>query len=1172
MKSPHSPVCQETDFGSSLRNSLTSFQVSQTVSSLLALALIAWTGSALSETRIAIVADSESASTEALLTAQLANEEELQLLDRSSLNLLEGERTLGPAGAKAKLAGADMLAFVEHLSGTEPPLVTLRVVETDSGDVLLHRFFPDDSATTGTITALAKEIRSLAGEIGLPDRSKRIPVALLGLRFELPQRENPAREYALNQLLALELQQQPGLRVIERWQSEALLFERIAKTNLDSTPESGSLLIDGILSEKPETFALSLRLREGANAAGKRIEIEHKKDDLAGLARAIVAQIPGSTGTGSAAAHSSEAEGSLFSKLSLWALVNGLTDEAIAAAETAALLSPNDPDTLIQRARAYSFRSWPKRLVDDFLQYEDLIPKGFSPKESLQDASHSLLLLRDLDSKLSTSPPLDPERRDALDKIRIRLAYSAACVIRRVYDGKQEGVAAAELAALKRLLKERIEVMATSPSDDTRTSLAETFISWTSAWSENAVEAINSFELLLGLDLGEMEQQKEFLYLAFTSGLFTEFGHHGDRNYSPMHGRLLLSGETRARDKQEWLKCAAEIAERTALRDKILGLTLSGYLLRDNKVELMPVIERLAALVWDERETLTTRSTLLFSCAKLVFSELSQGERSGNIADFNRRYLSYLLEDAKSPNPFAFSILADHHIQWTTTDAEALLDSLNRNRQRLRSVAPNSTNADKNLDLLASKLSRSISVTTKAPIPHPIPSTNKPLPPDSNTLTVRELINPELLLRTSPLELRGFAILPTFYRVFQDDTSEIWAIHNRGIFRFKPDTEEPPRYLYLPGRAMSRPMEALPGMPLPTNGLPPPTVSKPIELAVLREHLAVTIDDDVWVADKNKGNWWEKIPVPPANYSVSGSGERFFLIFKPTRGSKELESGILAYNPLTREVEVIASSLREFSENSPDGRANWTPEFAFPYKNGIVVAGESIVETNRIHELFYRDNETKAWKRILEDIHRISNHTFDHSEGNILTFGDKGSGGGSDINAIVRFPGDGSVPELIAIVQDSPSPSIDFIQGLKPNDTPQWIIPDQVSRVPPDRLRNTAFVQKGDRLYLLTVDLEFQNKRAPSKPTLHVLESSGRLTSIPLRFQVPLNLPNRENLVPDFIARLENSNPTSGALFHTETALYAGAGTQGMSAPVGFWRIPFAEIEAFVTKTTINQP
>src|SRR5690606_34231268 len=137
----------------------------------------------------------------------------------------------------------------------------------------LFRLFPSGTGEGESVQDLAGEIAALVSRLQPGERKSAIPVALLGLRFELPQKEHPAREYALNQVVASALHRAPGLRVLERWQSEALLFERIAMAADDSPIESGAIYIEGVLSEKAGSIHLALTLRRAEQSVTKSIEI-----------------------------------------------------------------------------------------------------------------------------------------------------------------------------------------------------------------------------------------------------------------------------------------------------------------------------------------------------------------------------------------------------------------------------------------------------------------------------------------------------------------------------------------------------------------------------------------------------------------------------------------------------------------------------------------------------------------------------------------------------------------------------------------------------------------------------------------------------------------------------------------------------------------------------------
>lgn len=1093
------------------------------------------------DVRFAIVSDSASASLEALLATRLSDLPSVSLLERTDLDELLSEKSLSALGKKIELAGADYLIVLEGHEDTNPPLIGARIVESATGSIALFRVFPGGETGKGAVDLISQEAARLASRESSPKEAKDTSVALLGFRFELPQKEHPAREYALNQIIASTLHSAPGLRVLERWQSEALLFERIAKAADNDPVETGAILVDGILSEGQGKVRLSLRLRAGADGETTKIEIERNADDFMGVAEEVVAAVLKRTHSAPLAARDPKAEADLQVKLSNWAMVNGLAEESVAAAETGMALSPVDPGSIFASVKAYAFRAWPNPPAMDSLGYTDHFPAGFEPAPHLRDALQALNRLDDLERVAAKSAL--PEDFPDLEKESLRTTFDLACLCRRIQEGGLRDTVLVDFRALQDRLRGKVETLARSSSLEIRTDVGFGLIAWPTAWSPDAASAFNSMDQLLKMDLGPNHFRMDPVRMVLADALFNEFGNHGARNYLPKTGRLLPDPKTKEQDRAVWLDKAEEMSRREAVRDKITGSTILLALSRTDESRRARVVEEVSKLAWEHRQLLTSEDApFLLSSMKMLFLELSDGTAPAPVSDFNRRFLTYILEEVEKPSSSCFELFSDELLSWKAEDAAALAILIDKKKEKLTASSQAGSRIERSLQYLVSHLRQS-------PAPSTSPGMARRTAPAAATPPAPAPPSPEGALRVTRWMSPAAAVygswtaFQNYESVIQDESGELWTMNRQLLIRFMENAPDNARHLFLPKV----------------------TRSGFISFAVLPKHVAITTGGEVWIVDKDNGNWWERIPLPVSEYHLTASKGRLFMIYRPAYKSDDRESGILSYDPETRKVSVVTSSRKEASGVGPDGRADWVPHHAFLHGNAIAVAGELVSESGSGHQLYLQAGD-QSWSRPLGPDSLIGQRFSNGDGGSILTLGAGSYIGASDTEQVVLFPAAGGAPELLARLA---SPRVTPVYDSKPAlpGEPRWIIPENLCKVDPMFSRKCSALYHDGRLYLASADFERQFKLAPTNRFLHVFDRDGSVRSLPLDFAPDTNAENRPGLSEEHLQRLRESGPVPKGLIAGNDGLILCSGRSTYTAIDAIWKIPFSEIDALLQTT-----
>jgi len=650
---------------------------------------------------------------------------------------------------------------------------------------------------------------------------------------------------------------------------------------------------------------------------------------------------------------------------------------------------------------------------------------------------------------------------------------------------------------------------------------------------------------LLKMDLGPNHYRMDPVRSVLANALFNEFGNHGARNYLPQTGRLLPDPKTKEQDRAVWLEKAEEMIRREAVRDRITGSTILVALTRTDESRRARVLEEVSNLAWEHRQLLTSEEApFLLSSMKMLFLELSDGTAPAPLSDFNRRFLTYILEEVEKPSSSCFELFSDELLLWKAEDAAALATLIGKRRENAAAGGQSQSRTDRSLQYLATRMQPKSATPrptvmvrgkgTASEPPAPVP----PSPPGA--LRVTQWMSPAAAVYGS------WARYQIYQGVTRDDSGELWTMNPHLLIRFSEDTPDSPRHLFLPKVVRS--------------GL--------ISFAVLPKHVAVTLGGEVWIVDKDNGNWWERVPLPVTEYHLSSSNGRLFMIYRPAHNSDDRESGILSYDPETKEVSVITSSRKEASGIGPDGRADWEPRHAFLHGNAVAVAGVLVSESGSAHQL-YLQKEDLSWSRPLGPDSLIGQRFSNGDGGSLLTLGAGNYIGASDTEQVVLFPAGGGAPELLArLASPRETPFYDTKPAL-PGE-PRWIIPDALCQVDRAFSRKCSAIHHDGRLYLASADFDRQSGLSAINRYLHVFDRDGSVRSLPLDF-APDNTGNRPGLTNEHLERLRQSGPVPTGIIAGVDGLLLCSGQTHYTSIMAIWKIPFSEIDALL-KTTAPAP
>lgn len=317
----------------------------------------------------------------------LQKNEELVFLERTNLPKLTEELLLHDFLAKARWESCDVLILLNTFAAPQADgerLWIVRVISTRTLQTLGLWVYPEKAADASSLAvSLAARLGPLLGEGGVFNEGRVVSVSLL--RAETPALNAMAE--GATYLLGAQIQNQPGLSVIERWNVWDPGFEQWLRRTEPADIRKPDIFVEGMLVETKGGAGLRLAINGAFVTFEGRGGDASLKDVSAAAARAI-------GGGGPATAVRGE-EAVRFEKDARWFWKWGSFRRAFAAADTAIHLGSVSPETRYIRALAYMRVPRDHGYVSN-LQYADT-----PTEEAFQNS------LRGLQCFLENVPPSD---------------------------------------------------------------------------------------------------------------------------------------------------------------------------------------------------------------------------------------------------------------------------------------------------------------------------------------------------------------------------------------------------------------------------------------------------------------------------------------------------------------------------------------------------------------------------------------------------------------------------------------------------------------------------------------------------------------------------------------------------------------------------------------------
>jgi len=324
--------------------------------------------------RTAIIAPNGFQDYEVLLSAALAESGQFDLVERTELVRVIGERELGELNAEsekraATLVGADMLVVIDPVRVDGRGWI--RIVATATGAVLGTALLPEKPAV-----GWGNDTAKWVAERCKPGRALGIPLVIMVLKSPLG---NTAEERSMSARLALEMSQFPDITLLERWRLGDSGLEKQLLSD-ESAFLASALVVEGTTYVEAGGGKMELLLRPstGGEAIFRRAFESPTPDGLvrsgaAALAEAVklpraAPQGIGQTKDSEVASHVARGE---------WALRWGSASDASEAFETAlALDSPDKARVMALKANADARGAKFKIVINDDRRANSEFPEG----------------------------------------------------------------------------------------------------------------------------------------------------------------------------------------------------------------------------------------------------------------------------------------------------------------------------------------------------------------------------------------------------------------------------------------------------------------------------------------------------------------------------------------------------------------------------------------------------------------------------------------------------------------------------------------------------------------------------------------------------------------------------------------------------------------------------
>jgi len=244
----------------------------------------------------------------------LTDVKEVTLLERTQIRNILAEQKLSAAGLTdpatavklGTLLSVEMFLFAERVKLPQPanappgvqspagpqapPICRVQVIETKTG-IALAAGMVEEVALGGDGSELKGMIRRAMVTRALPPSERRY-IGLLGVRSEDPGNALDGKAQALWTLLSCDLQDCPGMVLLDREHLQRLREEK-ALTDAEQALKLSTVLIDGGIrrSEVKDKLELTLLLRSLAGGEPERLSLTFAQDDLSAVRKELIAAL-----------------------------------------------------------------------------------------------------------------------------------------------------------------------------------------------------------------------------------------------------------------------------------------------------------------------------------------------------------------------------------------------------------------------------------------------------------------------------------------------------------------------------------------------------------------------------------------------------------------------------------------------------------------------------------------------------------------------------------------------------------------------------------------------------------------------------------------------------------------------------------------------------------------
>jgi Ca2+-binding EF-hand superfamily protein len=318
--------------------------------------------------RLALISESpEASSASDVLTAQISQNQSLQLLERDEIEKAYREQGLS-AGNKdylklGQILGADGLLLLDVArtkQGTNwVAHLMVRLIAVKPGVIVTDGMFSWPLTNSTQYAELGENVSTYLNSF-LPKLSLKakdaIPISVVNLRSAISSAEGAETEAQLKLLTIQRLSQEKELFVLERQKMQLLSEEKTLKLD-DSAFWNGSYLLEGVIDQygySKDTITVNARLTPPRGGTPLQFEVSGSRTNLSEVINHLGVKITELLKINTSVPEWNAAdEASQYYAEAQWALRWGANSEAQAAADSAWALGKQDLGCAVVRVKSY---------------------------------------------------------------------------------------------------------------------------------------------------------------------------------------------------------------------------------------------------------------------------------------------------------------------------------------------------------------------------------------------------------------------------------------------------------------------------------------------------------------------------------------------------------------------------------------------------------------------------------------------------------------------------------------------------------------------------------------------------------------------------------------------------------------------------------------------------